>query len=93
MIRVTVEVIPHGDESRKRVIGVADISNCGSPEGEASLIGNYDYQIYQSQPCEPRATLFRSGAVDRFPRKRLCAWDLLYIVLRDAVGHRSGVAS
>lgn len=42
MIRVTVELIPHGDESRKSTIGTMTIANDGTGEG---AISNYDYAI------------------------------------------------
>lgn len=46
-IRVTLEIIPRGDESRKFVAGTLDIENDGT--GSATLggggIGNYDYRL------------------------------------------------
>ncbi len=38
-LRVTVELIPHGDESRKRKMAVVDITNDGTGTHE---VGNYD---------------------------------------------------
>ncbi|HSW00035.1 MAG TPA: hypothetical protein VLI39_07675 [Sedimentisphaerales bacterium] len=38
-LRVTVELIPYGDESRKRTVAVVDIANDGTGTHE---VGNYD---------------------------------------------------
>jgi len=38
-LRVTVELIPRGDESRKRKVAVVDIANDGTGTHE---VGNYD---------------------------------------------------
>jgi len=38
-LRVTIELIPHGDENRKRTVAVVDIANDGTGNHE---VGNYD---------------------------------------------------
>lgn len=42
MIKVTVEIIPFGDVSRKQTLGIAIISNDGTGNKD---IGNYEYVI------------------------------------------------
>lgn len=77
MIRVTVELIPYGDEShpRRQILGTAKIANVG---GTATL-GHYRYELRGK-----RGQRIRSGVVSGFPRKRLLAWDLLSRALKDA---------
>lgn len=81
MIRVTVELLPYGDESRKQVLGRMAIVNdaTGTPTR-----GNYHYAATGKSP-----QIWKRGGVKGFPRQRLLAWDLLYRVLRDAVGDRN----
>lgn len=83
MIRITVELVPRGNENKKRVIGTAVIANdaSGTPK-----IGNYEAAL-STRHKKPR--VWKSVAVDHFPRQRLGAWDLLYRVLRAAVGDRN----
>lgn len=81
-LRVTVELIPHGDESRKRVVGRLYIENTGTGTRE---IGNYRYEL-EGQVAE------EDGAVDtwRAPNKldgfyrRKGYWSLVKEVLATA---------
>lgn len=43
-LRITVELIPRGDERRKRVIGVMDIENTGD-HPEHPKLANYRYRM------------------------------------------------
>lgn len=76
MIRVTIELFPHGDETRKRTLGSADIWNDGS--GDIST-GNYGYRIRGKD-----GRVFRVGTVTGFRRLSASAWQLLALALRDA---------
>ena len=84
MIRVTVELLPFGDESKKKHLGTAYISNDGS--GDESS-GNY--KVTFSKMGKPNVT-WKAGTVINFPRKRLGGWDLLYRALQGVVGDRNG---
>ena len=83
MIRVTVELVPHGDESRKRHLGTAVIVNDATG---THWTGNY--RVVLSKMGRPDE-FWRRGGVEGFPRLRLGAWDLLYRALRETVGSRN----
>ena len=86
MILVTVELIPHGDESKAQVLHVGVIANSGT--GTATR-GNYRYAL--SQRGSKRA--WRRGVVRDFPREAHGAWHLLGRALEDAIQPKSkGVA-
>ncbi len=76
MVRVTVEMLPHGDESKRYLLGVADIAN----DGTGTIThGNYVSSFrYKDRVW---ATLVVRG----FPRKSRNVWYLLYECLREAV--------
>lgn len=48
-LRVTVELIPRGDESRKRKMAVVDITNDGTGTHE---VGNYISEATAAKPTE-----------------------------------------
>ena len=62
-LRVTIELIPHGDESRKRKVAVVNITNDGTG---THLIGNYDVQA--EGDCEGGYDLFYHGKVTNVKR-------------------------
>lgn len=83
MIRITVELLPHGDESRKRHLGTAEIVNDATGTAEA---GNYTVRL--SKWGRPSQT-WKSGRVEGFDRARLGAWDLLcWGLLSCGIGER-----
>lgn len=82
MIRITIELLPKGDETKKRHLGTAEIANIGG----SLTSGNYAVKL--SKWGNPKST-WRSGSVEDFPRQRLGAWDLLYRALRNTVGKRN----
>lgn len=82
MIRVTVELIP-GGLGAPRHLGTARIANDGT--GTAA-VGHYTVTL--SQRGRP-ASVWKSGRVRHFPRRRLGAWDLLYLALDATVGPRA----
>jgi len=71
MIRITVELLPHGSEERRRTLGTATIINDGS--------GTWDTGNYRAEVKGARAV--RRCAVLGFPRLRQDAWALLLRVL------------
>lgn len=77
MLRVTIELVPKGDESRKRVIAQARIRNdCTGCERR----GNYIAQLGTE-----RTANWRECEVKEFPRLRLNVWFLLLRVLKAAL--------
>ena len=73
MIRVTVELVPFGQESQKKVIGTMIIYNdkTGSKE-----MGNYKYSIQNEEGKE-----IQSGSYKGFPRA-LRIWRLIQEIFR-----------
>lgn len=91
MLRITVELVPHGDESRKRIIGVGEIVNDGTASdgsGDSSM-GNYVAKLFKSPEFSTAEGVWRQCPVLGFPRKKLGPWDLLYRVLKESVGYRN----
>jgi len=74
MIRVTVELLPNGDESKARTLAVARIVNIGgTPE-------RGDYRVTLSRRNEPHS-VERTGLLTQFERTR-GPWELLHEALR-----------
>lgn len=87
MIRVTVELVSAINPARSKVLGVAVISNDGEKTAVKPARGNYNFALSMRAPFTNR--VWKSGSIEEFPRKRLGGWDLLYRVLRAAVGERN----
>jgi hypothetical protein len=82
MIRVTIELLPLGIEEEKRHIGTMIIFNDGTG---SRTRGSYKYRISkQGHPL----SIWKEGEVDDFARTKLGPWDLLFLVLKHAVGKR-----
>ena len=84
MIRVTMELLPGGDDTKAKHLGSALIDNDAS-EGE--LRGDYKVVIYAGWDSGKR--VWKKGEVKGFARKRLGPWDLLYQALKATVGERA----
>ena len=84
MIRVTVELVSSRGAAHNELLGVGLIGNDGDG---TPTIGHYTYTLGKRGTKALQA--WRQGAVRDFPRKRLGGWDLLFRVLRDAVGKRN----
>lgn len=80
MIRVTVELIPWG-VGKPQHLGTAEIFNDATG---TTTRGNYGFRLFSRNK-----RLYKEGEVKDFPRKRLLAYDLLYRVLREAMGERN----
>lgn len=88
MVRVTVELIPHSDESQKRLLGIAEISNDGVLSTETrGRYGSYDVTLSKWAPLQNQ--IWKRGRVDKFDRLRRGPWDLLYLALSGIVGGRN----
>ena len=85
MLRVTIDLLPSGDESRKRTLGVVEIANDLTGDIE---FGNYDVRLMKSLVGKHTQT-WKRGRVEGFPRERLGPYDLLYRALRATVGGRN----
>jgi hypothetical protein len=81
MIRVTVELIS-AVTGKTETLGVGTITNDGTG---TIACGNYRVHLSRRTPGPP----WRSANLYDFPRRKLCAWDLLYRALRETVGARN----
>ena len=79
MIRVTVEMVPHGVEEKKYLLGTATIANDGSGSKTRGSYGG----IFTHKGRE-----WARAHVSGFHRSRRNVWHLLYECLRDAVRAR-----
>lgn len=75
MLRVTVQLIPHGDESRARTLGVMEIANDGTGTTES---GSYDGVLH----AEYTGASGRAGRVTGFNRKAQSVWSLVGAFLK-----------
>lgn len=75
MIRVTVELVPHGIENNKRTLGVMEIvnSNTGTED-----VGNYNGVLF-AEYTDPSG---RKGTVIQFKRKEQSVWSLVGAFLK-----------
>jgi hypothetical protein len=104
MIKITIELWPMGDVSRRSVLHEAAIWNTGGTDtrGEyrfaVSKVGGFKLRDEALPEALGRSGMFgaeglphvlRAGEVSDFPRKRLYAVDLLYRCLRGAFGERN----
>ena len=81
MLRITIELVPWGIETRAKVIATGTIANIGTGTPTSG-----DYRI---ELRDAAGRKWKSGHIDGFPRKRLLAWDLLYRALKTLVGNRN----
>jgi hypothetical protein len=94
MLRCTIEIVPHGDESRKRPLGIIEIANDGTGNRE---MGNYGVVLKKSAPWRgalndiwKRGKLPVSqdddevitGQIDGHHRSKRGVYDLLYRALK-----------
>lgn len=82
MIRVTIEMLPLGNESRKHHLGTVTIANDGT--GTRGL-GNYNVRL--SRRGKPDST-WRTARITGFRRLQRGAYDLLLLALAATVGQR-----
>jgi hypothetical protein len=83
MIRVTIELVPHGIEARKRHLGTILIANDAT-----GTLTRGNYRATLSQSGQPKR-IWKSVHLTDFPRKALGAYDLLYRVLNATVSKRN----
>lgn len=75
MIRVTVELIPKGDESRARRLGELRIANDGTGN---QILGNYRGTL-EAEYTGPSG---RTGRVNGFNRRQQSVWSLVGAFLK-----------
>lgn len=77
MIRVTIELIPHGDELHKKVLGVCEIINVS--KGVSKNYGNYEARLFID---DGNLRYDLQTKILKFDRLKN-AWQLLYEVLNN----------
>lgn len=83
MLRVTIDMVPRGEEARAHTIGIVEIANDG--RGSRTR-GNYMVRL--AKRGQPTQT-WRQGAVTDFPRQTKGPYDLLLHALVATVGTRN----
>lgn len=96
MLRITVELLPHGDESQARVIGTAKVCNLRRHEA-GSPLGSYHAYFEANEvpmasneppylPDDARRTYHTVGSsvIEDFPRFTGSSWDLIASTLQAA---------
>jgi len=81
VLRITIELVPWGIESRAKTIATGIIANTGTGTPTSG-----DYRV---ELRDAAGRKWRSGHIEGFPRRRLLAWDLLYRALENLVGIRN----
>jgi hypothetical protein len=67
-LRITLELIPHGDESRKRIMGTLEIENTGD-HPKHPVLAHYQYTM--TGPCHGGGVdLWHSGTLKDVQRHR-----------------------
>lgn len=82
MIRITVELIPKGDETRKRTLATMEIANDATGTTE---VGNYTGTLHAEYTPKDG----RKGRVMNFNRRRQSVWSLVgaFLKLWGHTGH------
>jgi hypothetical protein len=86
MLRVTIEILPSGDENRKRHLGTVEIANDGTGSAE---VGNYSIRL--AKFGRPDQTWLQ-GKLNGFDRIKRGPYDLLLQCLLATVGVRNSEA-
>ena len=83
MINITIELIPFGVITEKKTLATIAIVNNGTG---TSKTGNYDYML--SKQNLPKS-IWKTGKVFNFKRKRHNVYKLLQLVLKDVLREKN----
>jgi hypothetical protein len=83
MIRVTIQMIPRGDETKARHLGTVEIANDGTGNAQS---GNYKVRLSR---MDSATNAWKTGAITGFDRIRRGPHDLLLMALLSIVGPRN----
>lgn len=89
MIRVTIELLPGGFEDGKETIGLIEIVNDGIKSRNDLTKGDYQYKMMKSARYAKTPGVYKQGKVGGFDRVKRGPYDLLYLVLKNAIGARN----
>ena len=82
MIVITIELWPHGDSAKARILGRGSISNTGLGSHK---LGSYRAFFHSMGPGDPQT---RYASVSRFKRLEKGPWELTYLVLKQIFGKK-----
>jgi hypothetical protein len=100
MLVIRIEIWPRGDHTAARSLGVATISNVGG----TLETGNYECRLFKAPEYSKQAETrplhqmltqplaketWRKGYVEKFPRRRLGPWDLVFRALGAVIRKRN----
>jgi hypothetical protein len=85
MLRITIEVVPHGDQHRAFKIGVGQIANVSQGDGN---ICDYKFK-FEEDEWEGSSRGPFTGELRQWPRDSYGAWDILRAALEVALSARS----
>jgi len=83
MLVIKIEIWPHGDMTKARLLGVGTIANTG--EGTPEL-GRYRAFFNSTGPSGPK---HREARIGRFKRQEKDSWELLYLALKKIFGKKN----
>jgi len=83
MIVIRIEIWPHGDMSKARIIGYGNIANTGQGTPE---LGQYR-AFFDSMG--PSGLQHREVRIGRFKRQEKDSWELLYLALKKVFGKKN----
>lgn len=79
MIRITVEMVPHGDESKKTLFAVAEIAlQKHSPDGQ---LGTYHTRTSHTAKYYKPGKWWKQGVLENFQRLKKSPWELITMAL------------
>ena len=83
MIVIRIELWPHGDMSKARILGTGIIANTGQGTNE---VGQYKAFFDSMGPSGPQ---HREARIGRFKRQEKDSWELLYLALKKIFGKKN----
>jgi hypothetical protein len=89
MVVVKIELWPGGSEEHKEEIGSMKITNKGATED--GKFGRYFYELFKSKKYSKSEGVWKKGEMHWFPRLTRGPYDILYRVLKEAVGSRNDI--
>lgn len=79
MLRITVEIVPHGDESKKTVFAVAEIAL--EAVSDDKQIGKYSVKTSHTGKWFKAGKWWKKGILTAFHRLRRSPWELITCAL------------
>lgn len=84
MLRVTIDLIPHGDERRKRIVATMEIANDLTGD---EIAGNYKYRLWEAGRGAYSPTQNDGRILNHI--RNSSVFTLIRMVLMDAHGIRA----